>query len=126
MVDKTVKTVKSMMFLTPNGERTTYSVGQPMGFYSSFPILDICNFIVAVSTLYDIPRIGKGLYPFSIVGDDIVFHSLEISVLRTIKDRYIDTMERLGVEVNYLKTFSNGLSQAVGTDILYDKEGNIQ
>jgi len=82
-----------------------YSVGQPMGAYSSFAMLALTNhFLVYLAALQGGIKIlpDKGVY--GILGDDVVIAN------QTIATNYSYNMQHvLGVEVNPIKGFSGHL-----------------
>jgi hypothetical protein len=82
-----------------------YSVGQPMGAYSSFAMLALTNhFLVYLAALQGGITIlpNKGIY--GILGDDVVIAN------KTIATNYSYNMQDvLGVEVNPIKGFSGHL-----------------
>ena len=91
-------------------DRIRYSVGQGMGAYASFPILQVTNYMVASYAQTFIRTTTKG-NNFHIVGDDIIFRNKDIAYA------YRHIMEELDVSVNQDKIFENNLVQAVGFDI---------
>lgn len=97
-----VKDVKSILvdrpFMYGNTE-CRYRTGQPMGAYSSFPLLAVTNHLLVAMA-----RVRAGFKParraYAIVGDDVVICG------RKIADQYISLLEALGVPVNHRKMVS--------------------
>lgn len=92
----------SIPFLAPDGSVIQYGQGQPMGVYSSWPMLDLTNHIIARSAIYctrgkDWEQPG-GVYHYTVCGDDIVLLG------RNASEKYMDMMESLGVKVNRQKS----------------------
>lgn len=100
-------------FVLPLGNRTTYTVGQPMGTLGSFPMLDICNYVVALCAESEtVPSRNPGS-TFRIVGDDIIFNNI------LTQRHYINLMTSLGVPISQSKTYNSGkFAQAVGREII--------
>lgn len=84
-------------FLTPDGESTVkYSVGQPMGGYSSWAAFSLCHHFVVQFCAWK-----HNLYPFTnyiLLGDDIVIKNTKVA------KEYMKVMRRLGVEISPTKT----------------------
>jgi hypothetical protein len=82
-----------------------YSVGQPMGAYSSFAMLALTNhFLVYLAALQGGIKIPSNKGVYGILGDDIVIAN------KTIAANYSYNMQDiLGVEVNPIKGFSGHL-----------------
>jgi hypothetical protein len=82
-----------------------YSVGQPMGAYSSFAMLALTNHVimnvaaVRVFGTHEESRIRPGQAFYAILGDDVAILSPTLAL------EYINIMRYLGVEINPLKGF---------------------
>lgn len=114
----------------------SYSVGQPMGLYSSFPLFHLSNQMVAsyaahkaagVSNPSNPLRLGEfeELFanrnsgytpivrfpngnPYYVLGDDIVFSDPRV------RDQYVATMTEMGVGISETKSFSGRLTEFAG------------
>jgi len=83
-------------YMTPEGEQLKYSVGQPMGSYSSWIAFTLSHHLVVQYCAY-----LEGVYPFDqyiLLGDDIVIYNDKVA------ERYIKVMGKLGVELSLAKT----------------------
>lgn len=93
-----------------------YSVGQPMGLYGSFPLLNISNGLIAeLSTLPGIekgePSFPDGTY-FKILGDDIVFSNA------MSESKYREIVQSLGISISDTKSFKGTVGEFAGFVIL--------
>jgi hypothetical protein len=87
-----------------NGKEMFYSVGQPIGAYSSFAMLALTNHvIVQVSIKISDVQYIKGTGQYAVLGDDVAVSH------RGTAETYIRLMTFLGVEVNPVKGFSGRL-----------------
>lgn len=93
----------------PNGY-VSYSVGQPMGLYGSFPSFHLSNLVAGdVSVLLTKRYVSQTLtsFPqgeyFHVVGDDIIFSDERVANI------YKSLMTSLDVPLSEPKCFSNGL-----------------
>lgn len=78
-----------------NGLKIRYRTGQPMGAYSSFPILALTNHLLINMARSQLDKsIGRG---YAIVGDDIVISGREVA------QHYIALLEGLKVPINHRK-----------------------
>jgi hypothetical protein len=76
-----------------------YAVGQPMGAYSSFAMLDLTNHVLMHAAANSISmKVDAGRY--AILGDDVAINGQALAV------PYIKLLTMLGVEVNPIKGFS--------------------
>jgi len=98
----------------------SYSVGQPMGLYGSFPLLNLTNVMVARSACVEVDGglFNKRLNDFRVLGDDIVFFD------RDLARAYIERMEALGVEVSLAKTFHGQVAQFAGFTVVPTNVGH--
>lgn len=94
-----VKDLKSLLTGAPftyEKEKVSYRTGQPMGAYSSFPLLAMTNHLLVAMA-----RVLAGFKPsrrsYAIVGDDVVISG------RKIADNYIALLNALGVPINHRK-----------------------
>jgi hypothetical protein len=73
-----------------------YNTGQPMGAYSSFPLLAMTNHLLVqmARVLAGKPVEDRG---YAIVGDDVVISG------KTVADHYVKLLELLGVPINHQK-----------------------
>lgn len=116
----------SLTFSTPDGNTIRYAVGQPMGVYTSWPMLSLTNHIIALTAKYSClvedygvninyeSGAGRELRTFylsgySVCGDDIVIYD------KRVAEKYHYLMESLGVRVNRLKSFSTEKGASVST-----------
>lgn len=83
-----------------DGINYNYTVGQPMGAYSSFVMLALANHILVLSSL---SSYNKGSGQYAVLGDDVCIHSDEASL------KYTGYLKALGVEVNPVKGFFGSL-----------------
>jgi len=97
-----------------------YSVGQPMGTYSSWAMLSITHHIIV---RYAALKVGiKNFKEYAILGDDIVIRNCLVAY------EYANTMEILGVHINSYKTlvssdFAEFAKKLRGKDIDYTPLG---
>lgn len=77
-----------------------YTVGQPMGAYSSFGMLALTNHTLMHAALLTLPKESRSLVDYAILGDDVAIKG------QMLADPYIANLTMLGVEVNPLKGFS--------------------
>lgn len=103
----------------------TYSVGQPMGLYGSFPLFHISNQLVAeAAERVAMKATGGSLHRFQngktyyVLGDDII-HSDETSVRY-----YRDTLSYLGCDVSPSKTIDGRVGEFAGFVIDGTRKGN--
>jgi hypothetical protein len=83
-------------FLTPEGNKISYTVGQPMGAKSSWAMLALTHHVIVQ---YSAMKVGQ--YPFNgyiLLGDDIVINHDDVAA------KYRETMDYLGVEISDSKT----------------------
>jgi hypothetical protein len=79
------------------GQNYYYSVGQPMGGYSSFAMLDLTHHYIVK---YSANIVGYDSYSnYSLLGDDIVLFRFS-----SIADAYKTIMHKLGVTINRSKS----------------------
>lgn len=103
----------------PKFKELKYSVGQPMGLYSSFPLFHLSNCCLA----YDCARRvkDKTLFPngscFMVLGDDIIFSDGSVEAL------YRKRMEEFGVEISSHKCFRGNVAEFAGFVILRTRQG---
>lgn len=91
-----VKSVLTDRDFDYNGQKIRYHTGQPMGAYSSFPLLAVTNhLLINMARVLCGKHVGSG---YAIVGDDIVISG------RKVAERYIELLESLKVPINRLKT----------------------
>nr|QWE48331.1 RNA-dependent RNA polymerase [Phomopsis viticola mitovirus 961] len=85
-------------YATPDGRLLRYSVGQPMGAYSSWAVFSLTHHLVVA---YAAHRCGHQLGTFTdyiLLGDDIVIKDNKVA------QRYTSIMTRLGVDISMAKT----------------------
>lgn len=99
---------------SPTGE-LVYSVGQPMGLYSSFPLFHLSNALVAESAWRDGRFFRKGepeTFPdgshFKVLGDDIIFPNAASERM------YRKTMKEFGVQISESKCFHGPVCEFAG------------
>jgi hypothetical protein len=80
----------------PNGSLTRYSVGQPMGAYSSWTAFTLTHHLVVAWAAYLCNH--KDFKDYILLGDDIVIRNDKIA------QKYITVMTRLGVDISMSKT----------------------
>nr|QDH88977.1 MAG: RNA-dependent RNA polymerase [Mitovirus sp.] len=80
-----------------------YTVGQPMGAYSSFGMLALTNHTLMHAALLTLPKEDRTLVDYAILGDDVAIKG------QALADPYIANLTMLGVEVNPLKGFSGSI-----------------
>jgi hypothetical protein len=83
-------------YMTPEGNQLRYSVGQPMGAYSSWAAFTITHHLVVAwaAHLCGLNKFDK----YIILGDDIVINNDKVA------RKYISIMTRLGVDISKSKT----------------------
>jgi hypothetical protein len=86
----------------------SYSNGQPMGLYISFPMFELLHYICAVVAS------ATTNTEFSICGDDIVFSAPTLKEIQETSRRYIDLIVSLGGKINTLKTITGDIAEAIG------------
>jgi hypothetical protein len=78
-----------------------YSVGQPMGAYSSFAMLALTNHLIMYSSALTIGlKVKKGTGLYAILGDDVAISRGDLAA------EYNRIMTLLGVEINPIKGFT--------------------
>lgn len=92
----------------PDGDKVylSYQVGQPMGLYGSYPLLDITNSLLAASAVQKVGELDTDC--FRTVGDDIIFFSEKAA------NQYLSDLSSIGVEVSSEKTFQGRIAQFAG------------
>lgn len=88
--------IRDREFLLPNGTYINYSVGQPMGMKSSFPMLGLTHHIIVQQA-----AINAGLPFFTsyvILGDDIVINS------KAVSEQYYKLITKLGLNISLNKS----------------------
>lgn len=91
-----VNIIQSRSFILPNSQPIKYSVGQPMGMKSSFPMLALTHHFIVQQA-----AINAGLPFFNnyiILGDDIVINS------KSVAEKYYDLINKLGLEISIHKS----------------------
>jgi len=79
----------------------TYSVGQPMGAYSSFAMLALTNHLIMYASALRIGlKVKKGTGLYAILGDDVAISRGDLAT------EYNSIMQLLGVEINPIKGFT--------------------
>lgn len=109
--------VATQDWVFPDGSRVSYTVGQPMGLYGSFPLLNITNCLIGRLACRRCGIHGGFEHQFRVVGDDIIFFNREPA------ESYRSIMECLGVEISPLKTFEGKVGQFAGFILLPAKGG---
>jgi len=129
--------VSSMIWESPFGDMS-YSVGQPMGLYGSFPLFHLSNQVLAsyaehkvlgiplkrrddlhISRVDELMKLGPGRqnellkrFPngstFYVLGDDIVFSDPRV------KEAYVHSAKAIGLEISETKSFSGELTEFAG------------
>jgi hypothetical protein len=96
-----------------------YRVGQPMGLYGSFPLLNLSNIVIAkYSELHSGFKPREGVPTcFYVLGDDIVFLDNKAA------DIYKSVLVKLGVEVSPTKCRSGRVAEFAGFTILPTNRG---
>lgn len=90
-----VKSVLTDRSFDYNGQKIRYATGQPMGAYSSFPLLAVTNHLLVNMARV---QLGKPVgAAYAIVGDDIVISG------RDVAERYVELLEGLKVPINHRK-----------------------
>lgn len=85
-------------FLSPEGDKFTYSVGQPMGGYSSWAAFTLTHHLV-VAWAAKLSGFEAGTFKdYILLGDDIVIKNNRVAV------RYIALMTKFGVDISMQKT----------------------
>jgi len=82
-----------------------YSVGQPMGAYSSFAMLALTNHCIVHAALLKMGLQDSIMKPdeYAVLGDDVAISG------EALADSYISILNMLGVEVNPIKGFRGSL-----------------
>jgi hypothetical protein len=85
-------------FLSPEGDKFTYSVGQPMGAYSSWAAFTLTHHLV-VAWAAKLSGFEAGTFKdYILLGDDIVIKH------NVVANRYIALMTKFGVDISLQKT----------------------
>jgi hypothetical protein len=83
-------------FMNPEGDLLKYSVGQPMGAYSSWPTFTLCHHLTVHIAA---KRVNKDSFTnYMLLGDDIVIADCEVA------KSYLAILSELGVETSEQKT----------------------
>jgi hypothetical protein len=114
--------VSSAKWIVRDKDRTqqvTYSVGQPMGIYGSFPLLNLMNIMIArLSCRLANREFGTPMEnQFRVLGDDIVIFDDRIAGM------YSKVLAGLGVEISKEKSFQGNVAQFAGFNILPTRGG---
>jgi len=99
------------------GTSVSYQVGQPMGLYGSFPLLNLTNCLLARKACREAGLNMSGPPHFVVLGDDIAFFSLKAANV------YRRDMEKLGVTISPTKSFRGNIAQFAGYTIIRNKNG---
>ena len=83
----------------PNNSVIKYSVGQPMGAYSSFAMLALTNHVLVHIAMNETNQ----KVPYGILGDDVAIAGKNVS------NYYRNLLRQLGVDVNPMKGFDGGI-----------------
>jgi hypothetical protein len=81
-----------------SGEQVTYSCGQPMGAYSSWPLCSLAHHLVIEYCGRDIKNIKS---KYRMIGDDVIITN------EVMAQRYQEVIQALGVCINYGKTVTS-------------------
>jgi len=102
--------VCSREFISPDlGGPVQYSVGQPMGLYGSFPLLNLTNCVVCQVSCTAAREIDpSGDHQFRVLGDDVVFTSEQSALC------YRKIMSDLGVNISKAKSFDGKVAEFAG------------
>lgn len=96
--DLWAKVMTDRDFLAPNGAHVRYSVGQPMGLRSSFPMLALTHHVILQVAA---ARAGRHSFDaYVIVGDDMATQYGDVSI------QYAAIMGALGVPINAIKSIT--------------------
>jgi hypothetical protein len=98
----------SREFMTENGHKVKYRVGQPMGFKSSFVAMALLHHFVVQEAAK-----MSGLTLFSnyvLLGDDIVIGS------KVVAENYMSVMKSLGMEISIHKSVFPGINKEKGAE----------
>lgn len=85
-------------FVTPTGGEVSYTVGQPMGAYSSWAVFAVSHHLVV---LYCASLCGHDPFKFSayaLLGDDIVIYDSSVA------EKYREVIASFGVEISDIKS----------------------
>lgn len=97
-------------------KRIKYETGQPMGAYSSWPIMALCHHLIVLTAArlegYD-PRTFR---EYNILGDDVVIFN------KRVGSRYKELIHSLGVEINQFKTIEDGNVLEFAKRLFYKKK----
>lgn len=81
-----------------SGETVTYSCGQPMGAYASWPLCSLAHHLVIEYCGRDIKNVKS---KYRMIGDDVIITN------ELMAQRYQEVIEALGVSINYGKTVTS-------------------
>nr|QIP68032.1 RNA-dependent RNA polymerase [Erysiphales associated mitovirus 1] len=93
-----VKLLTDRDYYDPEGNIHRYSVGQPMGAYSSWAVFALTHHLVVAWAAFKARKLSVRFNQYILLGDDIVIKD------RYVASQYITIMNRLGVEVSPHKT----------------------
>lgn len=100
---------------SPSGE-ITYSVGQPMGLYGSFPLFHLSNIVVCSLAERTAAECCGGMVEpffkngptFFVLGDDVIFSDSNVAYY------YKEIMNGLGVDISTHKSFQGKVAEFAG------------
>jgi len=108
----------SERFYSPIDDRYySYSVGQPMGAYSSFALLALSHHYIV---RYACHKVGKGVFPYVLLGDDICLSRSE-----EFFSQYKSIISGLGVKINLSKSIISNYGGVEFTKRLFLPYGEI-
>jgi hypothetical protein len=111
--------VASSKWSFPDGTTVSYRVGQPMGLYGSFPLLNITNCLIGRMACRRNQIYKDWERHFRVVGDDIIFFEKKVA------STYKTIMSDLGVTISPTKTFEGKVGQFAGFTILPSRGKSI-
>jgi len=95
--DAWLKVIKGRGFLTPEGNTIFYSVGQPMGAYSSWSSFSLSHHLIVQYSAYKV-GFTHLFEDYRILGDDLVIRNTRVA------ESYVKVMKELGVSINMDKS----------------------
>jgi len=106
-------------FNLPNGEKIRYSVGNPMGLLSSWPVSTFAHHAVKQYCAWKVHGYTKKRYKYLVLGDDCCDSS------EKVYEEYLNTITDLGVQISRSKCTESKQSYAEFAKRLFTPQGEV-